>query len=375
MALQDLTPELRTRMSRVERLVGLFVFLAAVLMVLGFAYYLRETGRERGWFRNKIPYYCYTKEATGLKVGDPVRLMGRIIGRIVKIDTNPLDPWFRDNNYNVTVRFDVLEPYFGYIFTDSKVKVVFADFFGARYIEITPGDPNLGLITVGEERRWEDRTVRSDDPKVSEMVPLRTVLAKGGGVWLQNVEEAPAMSARVEQIVGSLATALPSITNQVGEVLGLASQAVSNVNVSLVQLQPALTNLQTLTARLSTEDGVIGRMMLTTNLQGQVGGTLASMESTLTNTTALIRTSEIQLQDLTRRIALTLDNVAMVTSNLSAQVNANSLMLGEVSSLVVNADDMVQGLKRHWLLRSAFGAASNAPVESVVLPSLELSPR
>lgn len=375
MALQDLTPELRTRMSRVERLVGLFVFLAAVLMVLGFAYYLRETGRERGWFKNKIPYYCYTKEATGLKVGDPVRLMGRIIGRIVKIDTNPLDPWFRDNNYNVTVRFDVLEPYFGYIFTDSKVKVVFADFFGARYIEITPGDPNLGLITVGEERRWEDRTVRSDDPKVSEMVPLRTVLAKGGGVWLQNVEEAPAMSARVEQIVGSLATALPSITNQVGEVLGLASQAVSNVNVSLVQLQPALTNLQTLTARLSAEDGVIGRMMLTTNLQGQVGGTLASMESTLTNTTALIRTSEIQLQDLTRRIALTLDNVAMVTSNLSAQVNANSLMLGEVSSLVVNADDMVQGLKRHWLLRSAFGAASNAPVESVVLPSLELSPR
>ncbi len=375
MALQDLTPELRTRMSRVERLVGLFVFLAAVLMALGFAYYLRETGRERGWFKNKIPYYCYTKEATGLKVGDPVRLMGRIIGRIVKIDTNPLDPWFRDNNYNVTVRFDVLDPYFGYIFTDSKVKVVFADFFGARYIEITPGDPNLGLITVGEERRWEDRTVRSDDPKVSEMVPLRTVLAKGGGVWLQNVEEAPAMSARVEQIVGSLAAALPSITNQVGEVLGLASQAVSNVNVSLVQLQPALTNLQTLTARLSTEDGVIGRMMLTTNLQGQVGGTLASMESTLTNTTALIRTSEIQLQDLTRRIALTLDNVAMVTSNLSAQVNANSLMLGEVSSLVVNADDMVQGLKRHWLLRSAFGAASNAPVESVVLPSLELSPR
>jgi len=375
MALQDLTPELRTRMSRVERLVGLFVFLAAVLMVLGFAYYLRETGRERGWFKNKVPYYCYTKEATGLKVGDPVRLMGRIIGRIVKIDTNPLDPWFRDNNYNVTVRFEILEPYFGYIFTDSKVKVVFADFFGARYIEITPGDPNLGLITVGEERRWEDRTVRSDDPKVSEMVPLRTVLAKGGGVWLQNVEEAPAMSARVEQIVGSLAVALPSITNQVGEVLGLASQAVSNVNVSLVQLQPALTNLQTLTARLSTEDGVIGRMMLTTNLQGQVGGTLASMESTLTNTTALIRTSEIQLQDLTRRIALTLDNVAMVTSNLSAQVNANSLMLGEVSSLVVNADDMVQGLKRHWLLRSAFGAASNAPVESVVLPSLELSPR
>ena len=36
MALQDLTPQLRTRMSRVERLVGLFVVFAGLLMVAGF---------------------------------------------------------------------------------------------------------------------------------------------------------------------------------------------------------------------------------------------------------------------------------------------------------------------------------------------------
>jgi hypothetical protein len=183
------------------------------------------------------------------------------------------------------------------------------------------------------------------------------------------------MAERVENIVKNIAEALPGMTNQLGQVLVRASEAVSNANVALVQLQPSLTNMQALTQRLTTEDGVIGRMVLTTNLQTQVSSTLASMDSTLTNTTALIRTSEVQLQDLTRRIALTLDNVAMVTSNLSAQVNANSLMLGEVSSLVVNADDMVQGLKRHWLLRSAFGPMSNAPIDSMVIPSLDLSPR
>lgn len=374
MALQDLTPELRTRMSRVERLVGLFVFVAALLMGAGFAYYLRETGRQRGWFVNKVPYYCYTKEATGLKVGDPVRLLGREIGRIVEVQSMPLDPWNIAHNWNVFVKFTVREPDFGFILTDSKVRVVSSDFFGARHLEVTPGDPETGLITVGEELRWEDRTVRSDK-NTNDMVLLRTVLENRKAVWLQNVEEAPAMAERVEEIVRNVAETLPALNLQVSQMLGTANTAVSNVNLTLEQLQPAIVDLRTLTSRLSQEEGVIGRMVLTSNLQGQVSGTLASMESTLTNTTALIRTSETQLQDLTRRIALTLDNVAMVTSNLSAQVNANSLMLGEVSSLVVNADDMLQGLKRHWLLRSAFGATSNAPVESIVVPSLDLSPR
>jgi len=374
MALQDLTPELRTRMSRVERLVGLFVFLAALLMLVGFAYYLSETGKRRGWFVNKVPYYCYSRDATGLKAGDTVMLLGREIGRIVEVETMPLDPWNMAQNWNVFVRFQVRQPDFGFILTDSKVRVVSSDFFGARHLEVTPGDPDVGLITVADHTRWEETTVRNHK-NTNEMVLLRTILKQGKGVWLQNVEEAPAMAERVEQIVKNIADTLPGLTNQLGQVLARALEAVSNANIALVQLQPSLTNMQALTERLVTEDGVLGRMVLTTNLQDQVGSTLASMDSTLTNTTALIRTSEVQLQDLTRRIALTLDNVALVTSNLSAQVNANSMMLSEVSSLVVNADDMVQGLKRHWLLRSAFGPTSNAPIGSVVVPSLDLSPR
>ena len=35
MALQDLTPQLRTRLSRMERAVGWFVFLATVLLLVG----------------------------------------------------------------------------------------------------------------------------------------------------------------------------------------------------------------------------------------------------------------------------------------------------------------------------------------------------
>ena len=49
MALQDLTPQLRTRLSRVERAVGWFVFLATLLLLFGFGYYLKHTAERRGW--------------------------------------------------------------------------------------------------------------------------------------------------------------------------------------------------------------------------------------------------------------------------------------------------------------------------------------
>lgn len=388
MALQDLTPQLRTRMSRVERLVGMFVFLAALLMGTAFVVYLWQTGERRGWFENKIPYYCYTRNAVGLKPGDPVRLLGREVGRIVKVETTPPDDWFVVNNYNVFVKFEVREPYFGYIWTDSRVKVVSDSFFSPLYLEVTRGVS--GRATVLQPKRFEDsklyfekspddpislRAVRRGKWQPEDRLDSTNTAARPAkvpeGVYLLT-DETPTISQRAEEIVRTVAVALPSITNRIDEVLAQSSGAASNASVVIAQLQPPLAQLRDLLARLQTQDGAVGRMLLTTNLQGQVEATLAGMEGTLTNTTSLIRTSEAQLQDLTRRIGITLDNVALVTSNLSAQVNANSLVLGEVSSLVVNADDMVQGLKRHWLLRSAFGATTNAPLESVVSPSVEL---
>lgn len=373
MALQDLTPQLRTRMSRVERLVGLFVALAALLMIAAVGYYIVHTGKKRGWFIHKVRYFCFTREATGLKRGDPVRILGRPVGRILQVDTNPLDPWYTENNYNVCVLFEVWEPYFGYVLTDSTVRFVSADFLGARTIEVAPGNINSGLVTVVEGKFWKDTLVRSWK-NTNDMVRIDTV-PKDKGVWLQRVDEAPALAARAESLVRELADSLPHITSQVSQVLARANEATSNANFAIIQLQPALTNIQGLTARLRAEEGVIGRMMLTTNLQGEVEQNIVSMGAMLTNTTALIRTSEAQLQDLTRRIALTLDNVSLVTSNLSLQVSANGLFLGEVSSLVINADTMVQGLKSHWLLRSAFQNPTNTPSESLVQPSLDGPPR
>src|SRR6476660_6672409 len=102
MALQDLTPQLRTRLSRMERAVGWFVILATALLFFGFGYYVFKTAQRKGWFLKKITYQTCVSSATGLKIGDPVRLMGYDVGDITEVIPN--DP---HDYYNITILFRI----------------------------------------------------------------------------------------------------------------------------------------------------------------------------------------------------------------------------------------------------------------------------
>ena len=136
MALQDLTPQLRTRLSRMERAVGWFVALAMALLAFGFVYYVYHTAESKGWFLTKAPYYTYTDRATGLKVGDPVMLMGLTVGQITRMEPMPPEEF----QHNIYVEFEIKDPYYGYLWTEgSRAKVTTADLLGKRVLEVTKG--------------------------------------------------------------------------------------------------------------------------------------------------------------------------------------------------------------------------------------------
>src|SRR5215467_15806838 len=120
MALQDLTPQLRTRLSRMERAVGWFVLLALALLFSGFVYYIYTTAQSKGWFKIKAPFFTFIDRATGLKVGDPVQLMGFSVGQITYITAQPAD----DFAFNVYLEFELKEPFYDYMWTKgSRAKV------------------------------------------------------------------------------------------------------------------------------------------------------------------------------------------------------------------------------------------------------------
>jgi hypothetical protein len=388
-----------------ERAVGWFVLVAAVLLLVGFGYYVRNTAQRKGWFKKRVPYFTMVDRATGLRVGDPVMLMGFDVGHITTIE--PMPP--NDFDYNVYVEFEIMEPHYGYIWTDGSKTKVESDLFGKRILEVTKGDgghatydfhpfEELTLASVeklSEPEKWS-LAMNAYEQKgtnivVSVLTPLNretlTQLANIGlgkfpvfdmreerkkptavwhdkeGAYVKFVPkphsganlywlpaiESMAVSDRAAQLIAQVEQALPGVldlTNQIAAVLGNSTTLASNLNVVALNAQPAASNFALLAAQLRGP-GAFGEWALGTNGQKNLDATLANANQTLANT-------DTNLNQLFENLAVSLDNLAGITSNLNSQVQSNTNMLGSISQAVTDTDDLVQGLKRHWLLRSAF---------------------
>src|SRR5271170_3874312 len=401
MALQDLTPQLRTRLSRMERAVGWFVFLATALLLFGFGYYIYHTAERKGWFKIKAPFHTFLQSSAGLAVGDPVYMMGFPVGEITSVQPQkPYEP------HNVEVQFEVTDPYFRYLWTGgSHLKVNSADFLGKRQLEVTRGTNGYALVVTqpvtmftnldelaqvvaAQPGQWQlsqdvfdensnivfhayDTLTTSNLQIISALKPdsiyvynntvdsKRIVASWDGRVhhykifapgddtaWLHAVETPP-ISDQLQAMVTQVQDALPGIlalTNKIAAVLDNSANATSNLNVTLVAAQPLLTNFAAISGQLREPGGPM-IWAFGTNGNEQVQGTLTNVDALLTH-------------------------LADITSNLNAQVQANTNILSSLSKIVVDTDDFVQGLKRHWLLRSAFKVkATNAP------PATALSPK
>ena len=416
MAIQDLTPQLRTRLSQMERAVGWFVFLATALLLFGFGYYIYHKAEQKGWFKIKAPFFTYVQSSTGLNVGDSVYMMGFPVGQITLVALQkPHDP------HNVRVEFDVLDPYFRYLWTGgSYVKINAAGFLNQRQLEVTratngyaicvtqPVTEFTNLDELGEQindepGEWQlsqdvfdtdsnlvfhayDMLTASNLQIIAALKPAslyaynntvtrkRIVAAWDGryhhykifhrgddAAWLHAVETPP-VSDQLQAMVSQVQAALPGIlalTNRLEAVRDTAANVTSNLNTSIVAARPLIANATAISAEVR-EPGGLGVWALGTNGDFQIQGAL-------TNLNVLMVNADTNLNTLTDQIGVTLDNVAAITGNLKSQVQANSNMLWGISKMVTDSDDFVQGLKRHWLLRSAFKKAktTNAPPATV----------
>jgi phospholipid/cholesterol/gamma-HCH transport system substrate-binding protein len=318
MAIQDLTPQLRTRLRRVEKIVGFFVILAALVLLVGFGYYLYHTAQRKGWLIPKCPYFTFVQSAEGLKIGDPIVLMGFDVGNITTITAqSPAE-------HRVFVGMEVRQPYYGYIWSDSKVRIAAVGLLGGRDLEITAGEAGMP-------------TVKEAGGRISELwihdhwVPIEKVHK---GVRL-DPDEQPSLSDRAQKLVSTVESALPNIlglTNQLYTVLTNTAQLTANAN-------QMVTNLTVITATLRDPHGSLGEWLVPNDLHTNLTAVTASLNDTILN-------------------------LAAITSNLNAQVESNDKILTQISGLVVNTDNLVQGLKKHWLLRGVFqkmNSQTNAP--------------
>jgi ABC-type transporter Mla subunit MlaD len=405
MALQDLTPQLRTRLSRMERAVGWFVFLATALLLFGFGYYIYHTAERKGWFVIKAPFHTYVQSSAGLNVGDLVYMMGFPVGEITRVF--PMKPY---EPHNVEVDFEIREPFFRYLWTSgSYVKINAAGFLNQRQLEVTRATTNgyavvvtqpvfvktideLKQLVTDEPDQWQlsqdvfdassnivfhayDTLTESNLQVIAAMKvdslyaynnlekDKHSIVASWDGrchhykifkpgddtAWLRAVETPP-ISDQLQAMVTQVQTALPNIlalTNKLAVILDNSANATSNLNSTLVEARPMITNFALVSAQLREPGGPLV-WALGTNGNQQLQGALTNANALLASTDTNLTTILLQLAD--------------ITSNLNAQVQASTNMLSTISKTVSDADDFVQGLKHHWLLRSAFKTkATNAP--------------
>jgi ABC-type transporter Mla subunit MlaD len=445
MPLQDLTPQLRTRLSRLESVVGWFVILAMVLLVTGFVYYVWHTAKRKGWFQEKVLFCTFVNTATGIKAGDQVKMMGFPIGEVTGVVPNA--PTFQYGN--VTIFFNVRRDannYCGYIWSDSKVRVAAADFLGNRFLEVTKGQRGIPVLRMAEaaggapgnilgrlmdkkeldkfmgliEKNLVGNTNQLTPPEIEITNVIQQVTtnpweysAKGYaespeefvGMVLQALnkadparfyqpfdathkiylepDESPALTERLERVVSQVEKALPSIlnlTNQVAQALNSAVKLtgnldemvtearpavtnagvlVANLDQTMLEMRPVLTNLIAITTHLREPKGALGEWLIPTNLNVELDKALREANLTLLTANRTLGHADTNVTGLILNLNQSLDNLAGITSNLNRQVQANTNIVSEISSLIRDTDNMVQGLKHHWLLRSAF--KTNAP--------------
>lgn len=354
MPVQDLTPQLRTRLSRVERVVGLFVSIASLLLIAGFGYYVYHTGQRKGWWTFKAKYHTFLDSAAGLNIGTDVKLLGFTVGRITKITA--MDPSFLFSDYGaVYIEFIVLDPYQGYIWSDSKVKTS-GTLLGSRFLEVIPGGGSLKTdpkATVHATYSKTNGIHQVYDEKSDQFVAFDD---KSKGYWLP-ANETPDVQARLEAVAGQIEAALPGIlglTNRINQVLSNVASMTEQAQTVLADARPMLSNVTTITANLRDPKGSLGEWLLPTNLHSQLTGTLANANVTLTNVNHTISRTDTNITMLATNLDQTLINVANITSNLNQQVQSNSNLVKSISDTIIHSDEFIQGLKHHWFLRSAF---------------------
>ncbi len=352
MALQDLTPQLRTRLGRVERLVGLFLLATILLAVVALGFYIRHIAKARGWFTLTVPYYTMIGDATGLRVGSPVLMKGFVVGEITRVDTTDWTPWHIENNYNVFVGFIVRHPYHGYIWTDSKVKLGAGGFLGDRSLEIIRG--SVGMVTVVAKEGQPARMLSEKyawKPAETNLSYL-TEKEAPNGFYLTAIEEQP-LPARLTDIANQVNDALPGVfamTNQVNIALGNLTNITAQLAGTMPKVDGAIADARLLIGDLRPalqKPGGLGELVLPTNLNTQI----TLLVSNLNPGSGPLA---ITLSNVNQRLS----DIGLTLTNVNHQLGQNTNLLADANKLTRDVGSLASSietlLRKHWIFRSAF---------------------
>lgn len=338
----------RTSYSFQERLVGLFV-LAAPLVLIALFWINSDT---RHLFEDRVTYYVLMANALDVTRETSVRISGIEVGAVDAIDVTP------DNQIRLTLK--IRQRFAGMVRSDSVASLSSLSLLGKTAINITPGDNARDRLEEGAF--LEAKEVESLDSLMDEVVPtlaqLRSTIA-AVGTLVESVEP-----RQITAIAEDMHVAVANLRQLSDRLLNTELAYLDNLLLNVSR------DLGLVTEQIASGRGSIGRLLFDEQMAADLAAALnrssqalGSANQVLDSLHPLVNDAGAMTANLRglaaglpetgteiRRLAVQLNGLA---STLSVELQEFPKLLTQMKMLMEETDRLLDGMKRLWPLSGA----------------------
>ncbi len=222
----------RTSYSFQEKLVGIFVLAAIVLLIAVLVSLLRK----QNFFEDYFVLYARVHSAAGLSTETSVQISGFEVGNVSNIEIT--------ENNDILLTLSVARRYRNLIRTDSVAKIssLNATIIGKSIVEITAGAPQLDVVEEGKELL------------VIESASIDTVIAKAQAT-LQTVNQ---MITDVSELISAVNT--------------------EHIEQTITSINGMAANLEAMSQQINSGQGPVGSLIYDKKLEQTFETGIANLE-------------------------------------------------------------------------------------------------
>ncbi len=332
------------RIKHIDRLAGIFVILALVLVLITIVF----IARGQKWFSKRHPYLVVFDRVAGIKAGTEVTISGMEVGRVKSLRLN--------KESKVEVILEIFDEYKDYIRKDSSVTVI-SGLLGGKTVEITPGSREASFLLPGEP-------IPSQEPKeltdFLKGIDLRAPLQKAEAT-LAHLE---AISAHLRDPQGELFTLLKNLellSEQLRKGKGNLGAFLQDkkiydeINATITSLRRSAEHLERATERAARFSDDLPK------LTAEIGTYLKEVPKILGDVekaTAHLPQIMEKVQKATAEVPAIADNLKEITKDVRTVSENLKKVAPEIPELVSTsqesieeAEKLIQTLRNHWLIR------------------------
>lgn len=336
---------MKFRIKHADRIVGLFIVVAAFLLCVGVV----ALGANQRWFAKNYRFETKVGSASGLSNGMPILMKGFQVGKIRRLRLN-------DQN-EVDVAFVIYDTYYGKARENSLLELVTSPIGLGSQLLFHPGKA-ASLMKEGsfvpmadsdEGQRLIDEGLVDIPPKddtvtrlLANVNPLlenlnKTVVTLNRTLTEVNRALAGQSAGPLGQVVAGAADTVSNIDELVAGVKDQAQSLVSKANDLADSLTRISGNLEATSEAMRDPTGLVPRLL----------DPKGSIKTILDDKNAMYNSLMSSLAATQESLA----NIKAMTASLNAQMPTVAAALAETQETLRQAQDVLVGLKNNPILK------------------------